>query len=462
MNLLRELAGIGLVGVLFLSLFLLGELLRKIWHLDGELTRKFVHFGGCAVAMLFPLLLSSQWSVFLLGIVFSLLIYLSARRGKLQSIHGVERKTLGGIYHPIAIYLCFLICSLLNKMVFYEIAIMVLALSDSMAALVGKSYGQRIYRVERDSRKSLEGSIIFFLLTFLVVHLSLLLLTGMGRLESVLTALLIAILVTLFEAISLGGADNLFVPLGTVFLLLKNVSPAIGEIGFQLLALALTALLLWLIVRPFRKIGFSGNIALILAAYTGWGLVDFYWMLPILYGVLLICRTGWIVDTPEDPEEVYRVQPAFYLVVVPVGWVLAANLAGKLYTPAMPPWFFPPYAAALVGQLAILRLRKRLAHRRDISAGSLWYDTVLLWLFPAALFPVVFQEFSVRIILLQLAALATALAAVFFYRYGVAGKRLTPALSLRLRMSLVLVSSIGLGVLSLFAFCPERWWQGEL
>src|SRR5690606_6142869 len=134
---------------------------------------------------------------------------------------------------PIAVYGMYLLAA--DQPAFYLISLSALVVSDALAALVGGAYGRVRYRVESDRRSS-EGSVVFFLATLLAVHLPLLLMTPIDRRLSVLVAVQIALLVTLLEAISLQGNDNLIVPLGTFLLLHKLTIQTPETILWQLVA----------------------------------------------------------------------------------------------------------------------------------------------------------------------------------------------------------------------------------
>ena len=211
-----------IISCLFLLFFLIAEIMYKK-GVQTELTRKFVHFSGAFVTIFFPFILKSHWTVLFLAVTFALIMILTKKFRLLQSVHNVERKSDGAIYHPIAIYFCFLYAQFLNQPWFYVISILILAISDALAALVGKNYGAKEYLVEVGIRKTIEGSVTFLLTSFLIVHLILLLTTDIGKLETVLVAVLISIIVTIFEGVSLKGADNLFIPIGTMFILSKNL-----------------------------------------------------------------------------------------------------------------------------------------------------------------------------------------------------------------------------------------------
>ncbi|HNV72104.1 MAG TPA: hypothetical protein PKO06_20525, partial [Candidatus Ozemobacteraceae bacterium] len=213
-DLSREVLHAAIVSLIFGATFGIAEFLRLRFTTPVEVTRKFVHLVGGLVSLSFGCLFASHWTLLVLCVLFVALLHVTRSHGLLASVHKVDRVSGGALYHPMAIYGTFCAAQLLGRPEFYLISTMVLSVSDTIAALVGSAYGFKLYKVQEE-RKSFEGSIMFFVSTFLIAHLGLLLLTPIGRFESVLCGILIAMCVTLFEAISLGGADNLFIPWGT-------------------------------------------------------------------------------------------------------------------------------------------------------------------------------------------------------------------------------------------------------
>ncbi len=344
-----ELVGASVIAFLFLALFSGAELWRRFGKPKPETTRKLVHFGGGAISLGLVYVVKSHLTVLALCIVFFLIISVTKRYGLLQSVHGVERRSNGGIYFPIAVYVTFIFASYLRQPHYYLITILVLAVSDALAALVGKTYGFKLYRVERETR-SVEGSIFFFLSSFLIVHLGLLLLTPLGRIESVLVALLIAILMTAFESISLGGADNLFIPLGTLFMLSQNTVKPAGSLLLQFVLLGGVAILTWVICNRYKKFGSTGMVGLILLGYASWAMVDYSWYIPILTGTLLIATTELIIETPKNSAEVHRIQPVFYIAFAAFAWIFGANRAEH----SVRYLFLTPYLTSITCHLSIL------------------------------------------------------------------------------------------------------------
>lgn len=335
------------VAAIFLLLVGLGEILRGVGACSQEGTRKFVHLTGGVVSLSFAYIFKSHWTVLGLCIAFVTLMVFTKKFGLLRSVHGVKRKSSGDLLHPIAIYLTFVIASHFEKPAFYLISVMVLSVSDALAALIGVSYGFKIYSVEEE-KKSIEGSLVFLLSTFLIVHLGLLLLTHVGRMECVLAALLISVLVTCFEAISLGGADNILIPFGTLFILMKITTKPIPEILMQLCSIGMIFLATYGIGTPRGRLGHSGIIGVALAGYAAWSLVSPTWYVPVFICTILISEVSLFLEMPGSEDELLRIRPIFYMFIVSFGWILMANF----HLPQKE-LFFVPYIISFTAMLSI-------------------------------------------------------------------------------------------------------------
>jgi phytol kinase len=338
-----------IVGGLYGVIFIVAELWRIYGTPSPEATRKFVHLSGGIVSLSFSYVFSSHWTVLLLGVLFIGIIAGTKKAGLLPSIHGVERKSQGQIYYPVAIYLTFLLCNLLKKPHFYLISVSVLAVADTLAALIGVRYGTKKYRVE-DEKKSIEGSVIFFLATFIIVHLGLLLLGNLGRIESVVAAFVIASLVTIFEAVSLGGADNLFIPFGTLLLLQKFTPNPADEMFRQLAILTGIFILICGIAQHTRKLSMSGAVGVAMLSYAAWALVDYRWFLPIITGYLLFNYTNLVIETPQTKLSKFRIRAVFYTAIIPLIWVFVANF---FYFDGRAHLFLVPYIVSLAASISI-------------------------------------------------------------------------------------------------------------
>lgn len=353
-----------IISGIFLILFAIAEIARK-YGADIEQTRKFVHFGGAFVTIFFPFILKSHWTVLALAGGFAVIMLLTKKFGLLQSVHAVERKSDGAIYHPIAIYVCFLYAQILQQPWFYVISILILAISDALAALVGKSYGANEFLVETGVRKTFEGSTTFFLSAFLITHLILLLATPIGRLESVLVALLISVIVTVFEGVSLKGADNLFIPLGTMFILSKNIHPTPEGISFQIFILIGFLIGYLVLMLPYKRIGFSGVVLLGLINYTVWALLGNICAVILLCFSFICAKTNLILNYDCEVADSYRVRPVFYILTVPV---ICAFLGSSVGT-----HIIYPFVTSIICESFIIRTK---LFKGDLNKG-LWLTSFL-------------------------------------------------------------------------------------
>jgi phytol kinase len=214
---------------------------------EPELQRKAVHVATGLYATSLPLLFSERWPVLLLiGIAGSVLLLLRlprfAKTGLGSTLHGVERKSYGELLLAVAI--AFTFCLSIGNPVLYVLPMAVLTLADAAAALIGTRYGRKFFAVEVGT-KSAEGVAMFFMVTWIVAMIILLLLTDIGRLNVVLLSLIVAGFGALVEADSWHGLDNLFVPVGIHLFLARHLDTAPLEL--VLVAAAFVAALLAII-----------------------------------------------------------------------------------------------------------------------------------------------------------------------------------------------------------------------
>ncbi|MAA78916.1 MAG: hypothetical protein CL916_06620 [Deltaproteobacteria bacterium] len=215
---------IGVLLILGLSEFVKRKGVSQEW------SRKTAHIGSGALAIPFPWMFKSVWPIIILCSSFFLIMMISKSMNFFQGVHGVKRKSHGAFVFPLVIILVF---CLAQEPLHYAIPIAVLSLSDAMAALIGKRYGQHQCHTLGETR-SMEGSTAFFFPTFLLVHIPLLLLTDTGRTECVLMGFGCAILVTAFEMISVRGLDNVFIPFGTWYVLDNYADYLPDELAYRI------------------------------------------------------------------------------------------------------------------------------------------------------------------------------------------------------------------------------------
>jgi phytol kinase len=204
-----------ILGAAFLLLFGLAELIYHNTKAKVELTRKLVHVGSGLIALLFPVMLSNHWCVLFLSTSFLIILALSSKYKMLQSINGISRYSVGSLAFPIAIYLCYLAFAYYESRILFYLPILILAICDPLAALVGKRWPLGKYSTTKES-KTLMGSAAFFVSAVLVVLLLMYLLNDNTHYQ-ILVALFIALVAAFTEAVSKNGYDNINVPTIVLF-----------------------------------------------------------------------------------------------------------------------------------------------------------------------------------------------------------------------------------------------------
>lgn len=231
------------VGGLLAAMACVHALARRFsW--PPELQRKCVHVTTGLYALSLPLTFSESWPVLLLSFVSVCVMGVMrlpafATSGIGSTIHGVERKSYGEIMLAIAVAVLFF--RSIGNPVLFVLPMLVLTFSDAAAALTGVRYGRRLFAVENGT-KSLEGVVMFFLLTFIIAMITLLLMTDVPELNVILLSLIVAAFGAQLEADSWRGFDNLFVPVGLHLFLQNNIGlPPLGLLGSAVLFLGIVA-----------------------------------------------------------------------------------------------------------------------------------------------------------------------------------------------------------------------------
>lgn len=332
----------------------------QAWALPHpEVVRKLMHVGMGLTVLGFPWLFHAVWPVAVI-IVTSLALLAAVRvasglRNRLGSVlGGVARYSLGEFYFGISVLVLFALSrGLPYANILYCVPILVLALADAVAALIGVRYGSLQYATV-DGKKSAEGSSAFFLAAFFSVHVPLLLATDVGRAETLLIALVVGFLIMLFEAIAWRGLDNLFIPL-VCFLVLKiYLGPPCLEVP-ALVARVVVLLLLFgfvLVWRSWTTLDASGLLAAALVGYLAWALGSWRWLIfPLL---LFLSYPLLSPRTPHNTRRIHNVHAVMSVSAAGLIWLFLARTLGRAE-------LLLPYAIAFAANLTIAGLA-RLKH----------------------------------------------------------------------------------------------------
>lgn len=201
----------------FLALFGLAESLYRFGKVRAEWTRKIVHMGTGLLTLLFPVVLISHWQVLFLCASFLVILLASLKFGWLPSINAIDRFSYGSILFPVIVYALFLVFQMADRgLIVFYLPILVLAICDPVAALVGKRFPFGKYQV-MGGGKSAAGSLAFFASALLVTAVT------VSTFNDVHSGMLLVVLVpavaTISEALGVKGMDNFTIPASVVLTL---------------------------------------------------------------------------------------------------------------------------------------------------------------------------------------------------------------------------------------------------
>lgn len=183
----------------------IGELLVKRFKRKED-ARKFVHISAGLCAASLPILLDLN-QIAILALVFTPPMIIAKKKSLMASMSGVKRRTYGEILFSIGVAS---VAFWVQRVEMYLFGILVMALSDGFASVVGSRFGKKKFKIFI-AEKSYIGSLAFFLIT-LAVGIVLIAAYELGY-EHIGVLLLISAAITLEEASLPYGLDNLFVPL---------------------------------------------------------------------------------------------------------------------------------------------------------------------------------------------------------------------------------------------------------
>ena len=188
------------------------EFLNRRKKIASEYTRKIAHFVSALTVLLFPHVFVDLVYALAICAFFFVALLISNRVRILHSIDGVERRTGGSYLLALSVGISYYISVRLENNMLYTLPVLILAICDPLAGIIGKKFKSRHIL----NGKTISGS-LSFLFSSLLICLSYLI---VAHHESVcLLSLLIAFTATFAELLSPRGTDNLTIPLAVAGIL---------------------------------------------------------------------------------------------------------------------------------------------------------------------------------------------------------------------------------------------------
>lgn len=209
------LAAIACLAGIFV-LLVITELLYKRKILKGEYHRKFLHITAGSFIAFWPWLVG--WGTLQILATVMLGVIVINRYFPVFNYYGrrLGRTTFGDIFLSLAILICALYSH--NK-VFFALAILEVALADGLAAVVGIAYGKQWGYKVFGYRKTVLGSMTFWIISAALVPSLLAAHDVLSLNDYYFLLLLLPPTLTILENLAVFGVDNLAIPLATLIIL---------------------------------------------------------------------------------------------------------------------------------------------------------------------------------------------------------------------------------------------------
>ena len=131
-----------------------------------------------------------------------------------------EKDGLGTVYYALSLLILALVTfGPLHNPIIGLVGVAVMGYADGMAAIVGKGIDSPEYSVN-GNKKTLAGSVTMFIISLIIISGAL---SYLGVTNFFVKAIIMAIITTIVEGVSIKGTDNLTIPLltsGMIFLVL--------------------------------------------------------------------------------------------------------------------------------------------------------------------------------------------------------------------------------------------------
>lgn len=268
------------LSLFYYVLVLIGAEVLRVWlGLSSLMIRRLTIIGLAGSALFLPSLFA-EWHWFIVAPGIFALIYLAVGVG-LKSAKQ-RQGVFGIVYIFLALIFLFHFFWAKHQQVYAIAGLMVFALGDTLAALIGGYWGRLKYFVY-DEVKSWQGTLGMFAGSWGALALVAMHMMGLSGQELISYVTLTAAFATLLEAVSIRGIDNFIIPVGTAFFLyyLIQTNIPVMQIGVFVTGIVGSFLVglvaYWL--RALDEGGVAGAILVGSFLYTfgGWN-----WVPPVL------------------------------------------------------------------------------------------------------------------------------------------------------------------------------------
>ncbi len=280
-DLIRTLILLAVINALIVVAFFM----KKITRLSDYVPRKFLHITAISVAAYSFVYIGNEYYLIALGVLILFGNYFIYKKEIFEK-NDPEYKNFGVFFVPIS-YLI-LIFTMNEHRSLAMFAMFVMALADAGAAIIGENIPVMPYKLG-NAQKSISGSLTFAFITLLILNVALFttidgkIFFSVEPVYKIWAFLFFSTLIlTVSEALSTKGVDNIAVPLLSGFFLMIFFTHPQAVAPGSLLIGVIFAVLLLLFSFKLKFLTTDGSFtAFILGAFV-FGLGGLKWSVPLL------------------------------------------------------------------------------------------------------------------------------------------------------------------------------------
>ncbi len=343
---------LSILFAVILALILISEFIRKKYKWQQEVTRKIVHISIGLLIFLTPILIEASIPLVVIAVFFSIFNFFALRNNLFPGIH-IDRHNYGTVYYALS-FLILIVLFWYEYKIIVIASMMVMALGDATAAIVGQLVKKKHYYILIHDHKSWEGSLIMFMVSSAVIYLTLifysptLLTLNHSNFSFLLFALFTAMIATAAETLGNKGNDNLTVPLLSAVLLYFFLTKT-NMLHFQMyIGILFGALVAYMSFRA-KFLKKSGAMTTFILASIIFGFGAWAWTTPILTFFILSSLLSKI-SKPKHEQIFEKGSQRDYLQVLANGGIPGFLMIVYIFFPKPEIFYF--YLGALAAAMA--------------------------------------------------------------------------------------------------------------
>lgn len=268
-------------------LIIISESARSYLRWKPESSRKLVHVIVGILVSICPFIFKSKFPPITLAVIFIIINAVALKNKTFKGIHSTDRVSYGTVYFPFA----FLILAIFwwEKPITLVLSILIMTLSDTIAAIIGeRTTHPRQFKLWVDV-KSIEGCIGMFLSSFMIIYIGTDLFAWLFEAAFFIPLPIligvsgfVAMLVTLSESNSSRGSDNFSVPIiAALSYDLYLINYTHGHLDSLLIWSVLSGIAFYLAFK-YKSLSKNGVIAAYIMGIIIFGAGGLKWVTPIV------------------------------------------------------------------------------------------------------------------------------------------------------------------------------------